>query len=69
LRDIPDIERVGASFVSHEASDLDRPLLQDLRRDGIRILTWTIRSPEAEARARSVAENVTFESYPARIAA
>lgn len=67
LRDIPDLERTGSSFVSHEASDLDRPLLQTLKCDGIHILTWTIRSPEAEAKAREVARNVTFESYPARL--
>lgn len=67
LRDIPDLHATGASFVSHEAADLDRPLVAALKADGIRILCWTIRSPQAEAEARRVAENVTFENYlPAR---
>jgi glycerophosphoryl diester phosphodiesterase len=68
LRDIPDLDRVGASFISHEAADLDRPLIAEVKARGTHILCWTIRSPEAEARARKVAENVTFESYPALIA-
>lgn len=66
LRDIPDYDRVGASFISHEAADLDRPRVADLKAKGATILTWTIRSPEAEADARRIAQNVTFERYPAR---
>ena len=65
LRDIPDLTRTGSSFISHEASDLDRPLVSTLKGDGIAILCWTIRSPEAEAAARRVAQNVTFEGYAA----
>ncbi|WP_284163862.1 glycerophosphodiester phosphodiesterase family protein [Frigidibacter sp. SD6-1] len=68
LREIPDLDRVGASFISHEAADLDRPLVAVLKARGTRVLCWTIRSPEAEAKARRVAENVTFESYSAAIA-
>ncbi|MBS0564623.1 MAG: phosphodiesterase [Proteobacteria bacterium] len=63
LRDIPDLHATGASFVSHEAADLGRPLVAALKADGVRILCWTIRSPQAEAEARRVAENVTFENY------
>ncbi|MEX0364600.1 MAG: glycerophosphodiester phosphodiesterase family protein [Ruegeria sp.] len=63
LRDIPDFERVAASFISHEAGDLDRPRVADLKAQGANILCWTIRSPEEEARARQVAQNVTFEGY------
>ncbi len=69
LRDIRDIERTGASFISHEASDLDRPLIASLRADGIHVLTWTIRSAASEAAARRFAENVTFEGYAAAIPA
>jgi glycerophosphoryl diester phosphodiesterase len=63
LRDIPDYDRVGASFISHEAADLDRPRVADLKAAGARILCWTIRSPQEEAAARRVAETVTFEGY------
>lgn len=63
LRQIPDIARAQASFISHEAADLDRPRVAELKAQGIDILCWTIRSPEAEAEARRVAQNVTFEGY------
>lgn len=69
LRDIPDLTRTGSSFISHEAADLDRPLISTLKRDGIAVLCWTVRSPAAEAAARRVAQNVTFEGYAAPFAA
>lgn len=65
LRGIPDYDAVGASFISHEAADLDRPRVAELKARGAAILTWTIRSPEAEAAARRIAQNVTFEGYRA----
>jgi glycerophosphoryl diester phosphodiesterase len=67
LRGIPDFVRTGASFVSHEAADLDRPRIAELKAAGVPILCWTIRSPTAEAAARTVAHNVTFEGYAAAI--
>ncbi|OWU86348.1 phosphodiesterase [Oceanicola sp. 22II-s10i] len=67
LRGIPDIDATGASFISHEAGDLDRPRVAELKSKGLPILCWTIRSPEQEAAARKVADNVTFEGYPAEI--
>lgn len=63
LRDIADYAVVGASFISHEAADLDRPRVAELKGRGAVILCWTIRSPEAEATARTVAQNITFEGY------
>lgn len=63
LGGIPDFERTGASFVSHQAEDLERPRIGKLKGRGATILTWTIRSPEDEARARGVADNITFEGY------
>ncbi len=66
LREIPDYDRVGASFISHEAADLDRPRVAELKAKGAAVLTWTIKSPEAEVAARRIAQNVTFERYAAR---
>ena len=63
LRPIPDYDRTAASFISHEAADLARPRVADLRAAGAAILCWTIRSPRAEAEARRFAQNITFESY------
>ncbi len=67
LRSIPDYDRVGASFISHEASDLGRPRVAALRAGGAAVLCWTIRSAEAEGAARRLADNVTFEGYAAAI--
>ena len=63
LREIPDYDRVGASFISHEAADLDRPRVHELKSLGARILCWTIRSADQEHAARQVADNITFEHY------
>lgn len=65
LRDIPDYDRTGSCFISHEAADLGRPRVAELRAKGATILCWTIRSPKAEAEARLIAQNITFEGYPA----
>ncbi|MCX7645736.1 MAG: glycerophosphodiester phosphodiesterase family protein [Rhodobacteraceae bacterium] len=67
LRGIPDYDRVGASFISHEAKDLGRPRVAELKARGAAVLCWTIRSAEAEAAARRIAHNVTFEGYAAAI--
>lgn len=65
LREIPDARRVGASFISHRWTDLAAPRVADLRAAGLAILCWTIRTPEQEAQARRIAQNVTFEGYAA----
>lgn len=69
LRPIPDYDRTQSSFISHEASDLSRPRIAELAAQGAAILCWTIKSPEAEAEARRIAQNVTFEQYPAALPA
>ena len=67
LREIPDYDDVQAHFISHEAQDLDRPRVAQLKSQGVPVLCWTIRSPEQEAQARRIADNVTFEGYAAEI--
>lgn len=63
FRAIPDYAPTGASFISHEAADLARPRVAELKAQGATILCWTIRSPTEEAQARRIADNVTFEGY------
>ncbi|EAR49704.1 phosphodiesterase-like [Oceanicola granulosus HTCC2516] len=63
LARIDDLAATGACFVSHDHTDLARPRLAELKADGLPVLTWTIRSPEEEAAARRVADNITFEGY------
>ena len=69
LRPIPDYDRTQSSFISHEASDLTRPRVAELAAQGAAILCWTIKSPQAEAEARRIAQNVTFEQYLAALPA
>ncbi|GAB4284215.1 MAG: glycerophosphodiester phosphodiesterase family protein [Roseovarius sp.] len=63
LRAIPDYAAHGCSFISHEAADLGRARVGALKARGAAILCWTVRSPEQEARARRIADNITFEGY------
>jgi len=65
LRDIPDFDRVGASFVSHGASDLKNPAIARLKAKAVPVLCWTVRSAKDEKAARKIADNVTFEGYAA----
>jgi glycerophosphoryl diester phosphodiesterase len=67
LRSIPDYDRVGACFISHEWADLGRPRVAELAAAGADVLCWTIRSADQEAIARKIACNVTFEGYRAAI--
>ena len=61
---IPDFDRVAASFVSHDKTDLTSTHVTRIKQTAP-VLTWTIRSLEEEATARRIADNVTFETYPA----
>lgn len=63
LRGISDLAASGASFISHQASDLSRRRVSELRAQGLPVLCWTVRSPEQEAQARLLADNITFEGY------
>ncbi len=63
LAAIPDYERVGSTFISHNRRDLAMPRVMELKKTGATILCWTVRSPEEEAQARKIADNVTFEGY------
>jgi len=67
LREIPDFDVVGASFISHQASDLSNARVRELKRKGVPILCWTIHDPGEEIRARRIADNITFEGYAPKI--
>ena len=68
LREIVDFDKVGASFISHDVRDLARPRVQELRAQGTPALCWTVRSLEAEIKARKYADNITFEGYSPLVA-
>ena len=45
--------------------NLTETTVAELKAQGLAVLCWTIRSPEAEAKARRMAQNITFEGYAA----
>lgn len=63
LANLADFDSSGASFVSHDVHDLNNSALRRLADRDIPILCWTVRSPKAEALARQLADNITFEGY------
>ena len=63
LREIPDYDRSGASFISHEADDLSRPRVAELKAQGAAILCWTIKSQTQADEALKIAQNITFEGF------
>jgi glycerophosphoryl diester phosphodiesterase len=63
LKEISDFKACGAAFISHEAADLGRTRVQELREAGVPVLCWTISSAAEEGTARVFADNVTFEGY------
>ncbi len=63
LAAILDFDRVGASFISHDRTNLDNPAVAALKARGVPVLCWTVCSPKEEAIARRVADNITFEHY------
>ena len=58
-----DAEAVGASFVSHDRTDLASPEVARIKALGLPVLCWTIRSPEQAAEALKHADKITFEGY------
>ncbi len=63
LRNIPDFDKVGAQFISHEAADLARDRIAEIRDAGFPVLCWTIRSEAQAKEALRYADNITFEGY------
>lgn len=67
LKQIEDADSLNLDFISHQQTDLNSPIVKRIKDGGLSVFCWTIRSAEEEARARQIADNVTFEGYtPAR---
>ena len=58
-----DAGAVGASFVSHDRTDLASPEVARVKALGLPVLCWTIRSPDQAAEALAHADQITFEGY------
>lgn len=63
-RRMPDYGATKCSFVSYRDTHLNHPRIAYLKeKKNATILCWTVKSPEAEAEARKIADNITFEGY------
>ena len=63
LCDIPDYASSNSCFISHEAADLARPRVAELKAQGATILCWTIKSQIKADAALKIAQNITFEGF------
>lgn len=64
---LKDAANLDVDFISHQQKDLTSPRVAALKSKALPVFCWTIRSAAEEARAREVADNITFEGYvPAR---
>lgn len=63
LRDLSHLARTRPHFVSYHAPGLPYGPLGPLRRHGVPIISWTIRSPEAARRALRYSDQITFEGF------
>ena len=65
LRQFSHLEKTRPHFISFDCRDLPFAPVQCIRAAGHPVITWTIRSPEAAARARRYCDQITFEGYEA----
>ena len=63
LRQIPDYDRTGSSFISHRVDDLSNDRVSEIRATGAPILCWTVKDKATEVKSRAHADNITFEGY------
>ena len=63
LAPIPDFDRLGASFISHDSTALTDPAVAKLKSRGVPVLTWTIKSQDEADEALQIADQITFEGY------
>ncbi|XXK31892.1 glycerophosphodiester phosphodiesterase family protein [Rhodobacteraceae bacterium nBUS_24] len=61
-------DAMGAVFISHDHRDLANSKVAEVKSNGLAVLCWTVTSEREEIRARRIADNITFEGYPANIA-
>ncbi|WP_340108326.1 glycerophosphodiester phosphodiesterase family protein [Pikeienuella sp. HZG-20] len=65
LARLDDLDELGCGFISHQHDELGSPEVAAVKASGRAVLAWTIRTKAAETRARAIADNITFEGYPA----
>lgn len=56
----------GLDFISYYYEHLDNDFIAGLRKDGIAIITWTVRDPDARAISDRHGDQMTFEGFDPR---
>jgi len=63
LRQLLDVPRVGAAFVSYDIGGLPALAPSLFRQFGGPVITWTIRTEAQRAKAKRYADQITFEGF------
>ena len=64
LRDLAYHAEVGASFIAYDIDDLPEPAPLALKaQPGVKLLAWTVRTPEQRDRACRYADAIIFEGF------
>lgn len=66
LAALADAPEVDPSFIAYDIDDLPEPAPLALRdRTGVKLFTWTVKTPEQRERARHYADAIIFEGFEA----
>jgi glycerophosphoryl diester phosphodiesterase len=65
MRNFEHLAETRPHFVSYYFRDMPFPAVQNIRSAGHPVISWTIRSPGQESRARRWSDQITFEGYAA----
>lgn len=63
MRYFTHVPRTEPDFISYHWSDLPFPFVSEFRNAGHSVICWTVRSPEAAAKALQHADQITFEGF------
>jgi glycerophosphoryl diester phosphodiesterase len=63
LRSLSHLPHSRPHFVSYDCDGLPFPPIQQLRAEGMPVITWTITSAVQASRARRYSDQITFENY------
>jgi glycerophosphoryl diester phosphodiesterase len=65
LRTLSCLEKAAPHFLSMDIEELPWAPIETLRRIGMPVITWTIRSPEQAVLAMRYSDQITFEGFSA----
>lgn len=58
-----DAMALGLDFISYGIEHLPNPYVEGLRKQGVPVLCWTVRTPEMRQRAKETCDQMTFEGF------